>query len=141
VTDYRELFPSRFLEAADFSGKHVNVKIEKVEREDLPGDEALESKWIVSFVGKKKQLVLNKTNATCIAAMFGSEIEAWAGHEVTLYPAPWHDPFRTGQTHCVRVAGSPELKQSVEVKIRVNRKPKKHRLEPTGKRMREPGED
>lgn len=40
----------------------------------------------LEFQGAKKTLVLNKTNASTIAAMFGPDTEAWFGHKLEVYP-------------------------------------------------------
>jgi hypothetical protein len=43
-------------------------------------------KPIITFVGKDKGLVLNKTNATMIVDSYGDESDVWVGKEIELYP-------------------------------------------------------
>lgn len=76
-------FPSTYLKAADLQGRRVSVQIDGVRMEDIGG----EHKPILSFVGKDKGLVLNKTNATMIAEICGSEeTDEWQGQAIVLYP-------------------------------------------------------
>jgi hypothetical protein len=39
----------------------------------------------LKFVGKKKALVVNKTNAQRIAMMYGNDTDEWIGKSITLY--------------------------------------------------------
>lgn len=76
-------FPSTYLKAADLQGRRVSVTIAGVRMEDIGG----EHKPILSFVGKDKGLVLNKTNANMIAEITGSEeTDEWEGQAIVLYP-------------------------------------------------------
>ena len=77
-----DLFPSRFLKAEDLKGRDVKLHIKGVSVEDLGG----ERKAVMEFLSTEKQMVLNKTNASTIAAMFGDDLDGWAGNEITLYP-------------------------------------------------------
>lgn len=74
-------FPSNFLKASDLQGQNLRVKIDKVLMEDVGDDH----KPIVYFVGKNKGLVLNKTNATVIAASYGDDTDGWIGGIVELF--------------------------------------------------------
>ena len=78
-----EAFPGQYLKAADLQGKRVQVVIEKVEFEDIGG----ETKPVLHFRGKTRGVVLNKTNATAIWGITGSdETDEWPGTAITLYP-------------------------------------------------------
>ena len=75
-TTINDLFPSRFLKAADLNGQRRIVTIKKVTREEL--GKGKEKKAVVYFGEAKKGLVLNVTNARKIAAVTGSEvIDQW----------------------------------------------------------------
>ena len=76
-------FPSNYLKAADLDGRTVTVKIDRVELEEVGDDR----KPVLYFQGKDKGVVLNKTNANNISAMFGDDTDDWAGMEVQLYSA------------------------------------------------------
>ena len=60
-------FPSKYLKASDLQGRNVTVKMGRVEQEKIGTDEKL----ILYFQGKEKGVVLNKTNANNVAALYG----------------------------------------------------------------------
>jgi len=79
-----QLFPSKFLKTADLDGHEVTVTIERVAVE--AAGKRQQSKPVLYFVGKKKGLILNRTNADAIAAIVGStKTEAWAGKTIRLF--------------------------------------------------------
>lgn len=79
-----EVFPSNYLKASDLNGKTVRVTIDGVRMEELGG----EMKPILTFQGKDRGLVLNKTNWARIAELVGSDdSDDWSGWVVTLYSA------------------------------------------------------
>jgi len=114
--DYQLMFPSRFIKAADLRGKDVTLEIEAVEIEKLESEKETKDKGIVRFKVAKKALVLNRTNAECIVAMFGRLTEKWIGKRVTLYPAIWNDE------PCVRVRGSPDISAPVTFELKLPKK-------------------
>src|SRR3990167_5350243 len=81
--DINTAFPGNYLKAADLKGRNVPVTIERVEMEDVGGDH----KPVVYFQGAERGLVLNKTNASIISDMYGSETNLWGGKRVVLYTA------------------------------------------------------
>jgi hypothetical protein len=85
-TTVAELFPSEWLTADALQGRQVRVIIEAVTFEELrQRDGTHERKAIVAFTGKHKRLVLNKTQATAIAEIAGSDAFAdWPGTAVLL---------------------------------------------------------
>jgi arabinogalactan endo-1,4-beta-galactosidase len=76
-------FPSKYLKASDLQGRQVTVKMARVEQEKIGDDE----KPILYFQGKERGVVLNKTNANNIAAIYGYETDDWYGKEITLVEA------------------------------------------------------
>jgi hypothetical protein len=128
---FDELFPNRFMKAGEFKGKDVTLKIAKILREDLEGDKGKETKAIVSFDKTPKQLVLNKTNALCLKAMFGAEVDGWVGKRVTFYPAA----IEFGDNDlAIRVRGSPDLAADMTFDLKLARKKAKPTtLRKTGK--------
>ena len=79
--NYDEMYPSRFLKHSDLGGREVRVIISDVTTELLGG----ERKNIMAFAGKKKQLVLNKTNANAIMRAYGKETDEWIGKDIILF--------------------------------------------------------
>jgi hypothetical protein len=127
--DYALMFPGRFLKAADFLGKTVTLTIRAVRTEELPQDGGGNKvKGIVGFAETKKELVLNRTNAECLRALWGRETDAWIGQRVSFYPAIWN-----GEP-AIRVRGAPHLTEPMNVEIKLpKRKPIHQQLLPTGK--------
>jgi len=83
-----ELFPSKYLKAADLGGKPLAVTIKSVAVEALnnPNGGGQQDKLLVSFVNQPKRLVCNKTNFNSIADLHGDETDGWAGKRIELYP-------------------------------------------------------
>jgi hypothetical protein len=79
-----EMFPSKFLKAADIGdGERVFV-ISRIAYEEVGEDR--EMKHVVYFNGEKRGLVLNKTNALRLEYIAGSDdSNDWPGLEVTLF--------------------------------------------------------
>ena len=78
---FDDMFPGKFLKAADLNGHPVKVNIEKVELQDVVGQgKEQDYKWVLYFQGKQKGLILNKTNGRAITDVY-EDTEAW----------PWKD--------------------------------------------------
>lgn len=99
--DYRLLYPSLYLSAADLKGKDQTLTIRRVIVEELKTERGSEKKPVVYFEetkaaaeragtpDKEKRMVLNKTNARMIARIYNeNEIDNWRGKKITLYPQP-----------------------------------------------------
>ncbi len=78
-----DIFPSRFLSAADLQGQEVIATIDRVEIEKFEDDA---QKPIVYFQGKTKGLVCNKTNAKSIELIAGDDTDNWPGAAIILFP-------------------------------------------------------
>lgn len=92
-----DAFPSNYLKAADLKGKVITVVMANVAHEKIGDDDKL----ILYFDGKEKGLVLNKTNANNIAAIYGPETDSWRGQKVALATA-WVD-FQGRSVEAIRV--------------------------------------
>ncbi len=77
-----EVFSGDYLKAEHLNGGEHSVVIADVKvREFEDGN-----KFLITFQGRKKGLVANKTNSNRIAAAYGDETEGWIGKEIILYP-------------------------------------------------------
>jgi len=85
VTTYQ----SPWLKAEDLQGRAVIVVVELAVVEDIRTfDGKREAKVIVTFKGKTKRLILNKTQAFALASCARTDVFAdWKGLAVTLKPA------------------------------------------------------
>lgn len=134
-TVYDQLYPGRFIKAAELLGKKVTLTIEDIQLEDLEGDDGTKTKCIISFKGAQKKLVACKTNGLCIKEMFGKELANWVGKRITIFEDEWN-----GEP-CIRVWGSPDIPAELEVVVALpRRRPFKKVMHKVEKRDREPGE-
>lgn len=79
-----DIFPSKYLRAADLNGHEPIVTIDRVVMETLGDDR----KPVVYFKGKDKGVVLNKTNFNAIEDISGEEdTDNWTGVKVKLITA------------------------------------------------------
>src|SRR6185503_15613718 len=94
-------------------------------------------RWILFFEGQAQGLVLNRSNAELLVALFGRDTEGWIGHWVTLGV----QQVRMGKDMVpgIRVVGSPELKAPKTVTVKLPRKkPQDVVLRQTGKKTSAP---
>lgn len=92
-----ELFPSRYIKAADLKDHEVEVKMDFVEMQvfddgDKPG---------LFFEGREKALILNLTNTKRIASAYGDDTAEWHSQPIILYPDVTEFQGRT--VPCIRV--------------------------------------
>ena len=75
-----------YFSASDLHSETLHRKIGKVDVIELKEkDGSTKRKFAVYFEGVEKALLLNKTNATKLAAAFGKDRSKWIGMEVELY--------------------------------------------------------
>jgi hypothetical protein len=87
-----EVFPSKYLQAADLGGKPINVTIEKAPLETLKNKNGED----------QKSLPLNRTNWDKIADITGEDdSENWPGHRIQLYPTT--TSFGSDIVDCIRI--------------------------------------
>jgi hypothetical protein len=97
-----DLFPSKYLKAADLGGKPTTLVIKSVSvnaLKSMQGD--TEDKLLLTFVGQSKSFVVNRTNYDAIAELHGDETDQWPGKRIELYPAKANLGGRS--VDCVRV--------------------------------------
>jgi hypothetical protein len=93
------MFPGSYLKAEDLGWKRVPVVIERVDIEKIGDD----PKPVIHFVGKDRALVLNKTNASTITDVLGTdETDEWEGKRIVLYATKTE--YQGKRVPCIRVA-------------------------------------
>ncbi len=80
-----ETYPSKYLKATDLGGQDRTVTISACVQDELGQGSEKEIKPILHFQGREKGLVLNKTNATTIAEVYGDDTESWIGRAIVLF--------------------------------------------------------
>ena len=94
-----QAFPSDWLKAADLQGQSHAVRMDVVRMEDVGDPKG--DKPVLHFQGKSKGLVLNKTNASTIAAAYGDETQSWHGQPLELFPS--ETDYQGRRVACIRV--------------------------------------
>lgn len=79
-----DCFPSNFLKSEDLNGKAVVVTISEVEFDRIGKDTSEGKKLILSFEGKEKKMVVNKTNAKTIEKLYGDDTDNWIGKPIKI---------------------------------------------------------
>lgn len=69
------------LKASDLQGTEPTVTIARVEMKNFDKG----NKLVITFTGKKKVLICNKTNANRIAFAYGTNTDNWIGQQIQLY--------------------------------------------------------
>ena len=86
TVSYDDMFPSKFWKAEDLEGKTMKVTISSLDQE-LMRDGT--TKFVLSFAGQKKGLVLNKTNGKALSIAFGKDSGGWPGKEIEGNMSSW----------------------------------------------------
>lgn len=98
MVKFSEHYGGSYLTAAAIPpGREVQVMIERVASEQLDDGHKL----VVYFVGKDKGLVLNKTNGSVIASVYGDESDHWLGKSIVIFRS--QVMFSGKMTDCLRV--------------------------------------
>ena len=82
-----QVFPSKFIKAADLNGRSFTLTIARVALEEMGFGADKERKPVAYFAEAQKGMVLNRTNAVAIAGLYGDETDQWAGKRITIFPA------------------------------------------------------
>jgi hypothetical protein len=97
-----DVFPSKYVKAADLRGKSVVVEIDRAPLEKLKNTKGEEQvKVVLYFVKQKKALPLNLTNFDAVAAICGEDTEDWPGNRIELFPTTTTMAGKT--VDCIRI--------------------------------------
>ena len=101
---WKELMETDYLFAFDLKGEDRVVTIERVEAGKIKGTGGKSNKKpLATFREYPKPLALNATNCKTLAAMYGNDVNGWAGKKVTLYPTTTQ--FGGETVECIRMRG------------------------------------
>jgi hypothetical protein len=82
-----DIFPSKYLKAADLKGVPIVLTVTEAPRETLKYQGREEDKIVLHFEGTKKQLPLNLTNFDAMIDATGeADTDDWAGCRIEVYP-------------------------------------------------------
>ena len=93
-----QMFPSKYLRAADLPRRGMSLTIDAIEQEQIGGDD----KFVLYFLEEKRGLALNKTNALAIADGYGQDTEEWSGRVIHLRKEKVQ--FQGGRVDAIRVS-------------------------------------
>jgi hypothetical protein len=98
-----EVFPTRYLTAADLNGKPITLTIECAPIETLKKNKNGEdTKTVLYFRGTKKVLPLNRTNWDAVAEITGKDdSDNWPGYSIEVYPTTTQ--FGADVVDCLRI--------------------------------------
>lgn len=86
MANINDAFPSKYLTAADLKGRSVTVTIANASIEQIGQGADKGPKIVLTFIGKQKSFVCNKTNAKVIAQLHGDDTDDWLGKSITIAP-------------------------------------------------------
>lgn len=122
MAKWQTMYSADYINAAEIpEGKQWTLTITGVKGATLEDEKGKRSgKAVVSFREMDRGLVLAKTNAILIAAMFGEDTEAWKGKRITIHA----EMVKVGPDTApgVRVLGSPDLERGMSVTVKLARK-------------------
>jgi hypothetical protein len=127
---FDDLYPSRFVKAADLQGKDVTKTITSVKQEELESENGKKVKVIVTFANSKKQWVAPVTCGLALKLMFGDKVQGWIGKRVTLFGRQV-ESFGE-MVDAIRVRGSPDIPKPMNKSFRRGRKTITVNMIPTG---------
>jgi hypothetical protein len=97
-----EIYSGKHLAAADLKGQRVTLQIAGVTLEELGQGDKKDQKIVLSFVGKEKRLVLNKTNnSMCIEIFDTADTDEWVGKHLVVYPTK--TDYAGKRVDCIRI--------------------------------------
>ena len=80
---FDQMFPSKYMKADDLDNGTMKLTISSLDQEQMRDGT---TKFVLSFSGQKKGLVLNKTNGKALSKAFGKDSGGWIGKEIELFP-------------------------------------------------------
>lgn len=81
MANINSLFPGKYLAASELEQGDVVMMIRELKIETIDGTE---QKPVLFFQNFDRGMVLNKTNAMRVAALYGEDYDQWSGQPVTL---------------------------------------------------------
>jgi hypothetical protein len=130
---WEQRFKGEYISAAEIGERRPTFTIAKVGNVRMDDEKKKKEvdKPVIWFKEIDRGFVYNKTAGHSLAAMFGKDDNTWIGKRVTLYADP-EVRFGGEQVGGIRIAGSPDIKEEVKVRIKFpKKKPFEVTLTPT----------
>lgn len=112
MVDIRDLHQSNRIKCSDLKGQDVTLKIRDYEIVEMGEGETEFQKLELGFHGQKKRFLLNITNQTTIAMMYGLDSDDWIDKDITVYPS--ETEFAGKMVDCIRIRReTPSIREDV----------------------------
>lgn len=111
-----DMFPSRYLKAADFEDGDAVVTIERLEEDTVGQGKDAKDVWIVYFTELDKGLVLNKTNTVTIGKLYGDDTDDWTGKKITLFSTEVQ--YQSDMVAAIRIRSKPPKARQKPVAVK-----------------------
>lgn len=99
MANYESVYGSgKHLKAEDLKGRTYKLIIKDI---DIADFKESGKKLVLSFDGKEKGLVLNKTNARIVGKYYTPDYDNWKGKEIEIFPT--ETEFNGQLVPCIRV--------------------------------------
>lgn len=110
MAHWRSLGPNpKYLAAYQLEGKDVTVIIDKVVSEKVSGQDGKTDQCrVMYFKGAKLPFIVNVTNGTVCAKLYGNDTDGWLGKPITLYPTTIQDKRTRETIECIRMKAPPK---------------------------------
>jgi hypothetical protein len=104
-------YPYPWLKPEDLQGAQRKVQVERVEMIEFKkyDGEGKEKKFVLSFVGKEKKLVLNKPDAIAFSQVAGDDSDEWPGQTLHLYPTVINGKPKIRFSQVIQASGDSEF--------------------------------
>jgi hypothetical protein len=79
-----EMLESKYIQKSDLV-QPTRITVAGCTREDIGKDGKSDMKWIVSFQGNWKPMILNVTNTKAFFRTLGPDSDGWAGKQIVLF--------------------------------------------------------
>ena len=100
-----QAFSGKYLTGADIGQTQPTWTVESYAEEQMQDGSP---KWVLYFVEEQKALVLNRTNASMLASLFGDDFDDWIGQRVGAFSVPVN--FNGKITESIRLRSAPKKK-------------------------------
>jgi hypothetical protein len=121
IMDWHVAFKGNYIAAAEIGDKKPMITISKVGIVKMEKDDGrTKDGLVVHMQGTDRGWVLCKTNAICLAALFGNETDAWVGKRVVLYSTLVQ--FGKDKVPGIRILGSPDIEATMSIEVKLPKK-------------------
>jgi hypothetical protein len=117
-----DVFPSKYLKAADLNGRPLTLEIKSAPLEVLNGpDGKQDQKTVLYFTNTPKKMPLNRVNWDAVVDVTGEvDSDNWVGHKIEVYPTTTQMGGKT--VDCIRIR-TPMVRPSTRSKNKPATKP------------------